>query len=72
MTGYVVHYSDGDTNRTESVAASANSCIVLVTCGPTYTISVEATSQHLSGESEERNKTLGESCAFPVYTLNTC
>ena len=53
MTGYVVHYSDGDTDRTESVAAFSYDIIDL-TNGLTYTISVEATSEHLSGVSDDR------------------
>ena len=62
MTGYVVHYSDGDTDRNESVAASSNYCnliymMYLSKC-VTYTISVEATSEHLSGVSNEWNITL--------------
>ena len=61
MTGYVVHYSDGTTDRMKSVAASSTSTdITGLTSGLTYTISVEATSQHLSGESEERTIRLGE------------
>ena len=56
VTGYVVHYSDGTTDRTESVAESPTSTdITDLTSGLTYTISVEATSEHLSGESEERS-----------------
>ena len=60
MTGYVVHYSDGDTDRTESVAASSNHCNLthLSRC-LTYRILVEATSEHLSGVSNEWNITLG-------------
>ena len=61
MTGYVVHYSDGTTDRMESVAASSTSTdITDLTSGLTYTILVEATSQHLSGESEERTILVGE------------
>ena len=61
MTGYVVHYSDGTTDRMGSVAASSTSTdITDLTSGLTYTISVEATSQHLSGESEERTIAVGE------------
>ena len=61
MTGYVVHYSDGTTDRMKSVAASSTSTdITDLTSGLNYTISVEATSQHLSGESEERTITVGE------------
>ena len=58
MTGYIVHYSDGTTDGMKSVAASSTSTDI--TGSLTYTISVEATSQHLSGESEERTIGLGE------------
>ena len=53
MTGYVVHYSDEDTDRIESVPASSTSSLItsLTNC-ITYTFSVEATSEHLSEESE--------------------
>ena len=52
ITGYVIHYSDGDTDRTESVPASSTSSLITgLTDGLNYTFSVEATSEHLSGES---------------------
>ena len=52
MTGYVVHYSDGDTDRNERVPASSTSSLITgLTIYITYTLSVEATSKHLSGES---------------------
>ena len=52
MTGYVVHYSDGDTDRNESVPASSTSSLITgLTANITYTMSVEATSEHLSGGS---------------------
>ena len=60
MTGYVVHYSDGDTDRTESVPASSTSSLITgLTDGFNYTFSVEATSEHLSGESCQINITMG-------------
>ena len=54
VTGYVVHCSDHSTDRSMSVAASSTSADItgLVNDGRTYSISVEATSEHLSGESE--------------------
>ena len=67
MTGYRVHYSDGSTDR--SMAASSTSADItgLVNDGRTYSISVEAASEHLSGESETMNITLRE------FTMNnTC
>ena len=61
VTGYIVHYSDGTTDSMKSVAASStNTDITGLTTGLTYTISVEATSQHLSGESDDVDITLGE------------
>ena len=69
MTGYTVHYSDGSTDRSMSAAASSTSVDItgLVNDGRTYSISVEATSEQLSGESETMNITLRE---FPLN--NTC
>ena len=59
MTGYVVHYKNTTFVRTKSVSQDFTSTILLsLTRGATYTISVEATSQHLSGESEKMNITL--------------
>ena len=53
MTGYIVHYSDGDTDRNESVHASSTSSLITgLTINITYYFSVEATSEHLSGESD--------------------
>ena len=54
VTGYVLHYSDGSTDRSVSAAVSSTSADItgLVNDRRTYTISVEATSEHLSGESE--------------------
>ena len=68
MTGYVVHYSDSNTDRNESVAASSTSYdITDLTSGLTYTISVEATSEHLSGVSDDRTITLGETITHTPY-----
>ena len=60
MTGYVVHYSDGVTNMTHSVPASSTTLqITNITSCINYTFSVEATSQHLSGESDTFGIILG-------------
>ena len=60
MTGYVVAIG-GDSVGTEMVSSSFTSTdITGLTNGATYTISVEATSKHLSGESEEMTITLSE------------
>ena len=60
VTGYVVHYSDGDTDRNESVPASSTSSLITgLTDGLNYTFSVEATSHYLSGLSCPVNIILG-------------
>ena len=52
VTGYVVHYRYGATNMTQSVPPSSTSTnIGDLQMGTLYTFSVEATSEHLSGES---------------------
>ena len=61
VTGYVVHYR---TATSIKIKHAANTSIFILltglTSGTTYTISVEATSQHLSGESEEMTISLSE------------
>ena len=53
LTGYVVHYIGGGSVRINHVSPSSTSTdITGLTNSLTYAISVEATSQHLSGESE--------------------
>ena len=61
MTRYVVHYSDGVTNMTESAPASSTSLLVtnLTSCY-NYTFSVEATSEYFSGHSKRVLLTLGK------------
>ena len=52
VTRYVVHYRYGATNMTQSVPPSSTSTnIGDLQMGTLYTFSVEATSEHLSGES---------------------
>ena len=53
VTGYVVHYSHGDSNiMNQTVAASSTSSnITNLDRNTSYQFSVEATSEHLSGES---------------------
>ena len=75
MTGYVVHYIGGGSVGTETVPPSSTSTdITGLTSGPTYAISVEATSQHLSGESEEMSISLSELYILwpPISFLYTC
>ena len=74
VTGYVVHYtSDGTTDRMKSVAASSTSTdITGLTSGLTYTISVEATSEHLSGESKDRTIAVGEYILVMCMCLLHC
>ena len=59
MTGYVVHYRYGLTNMTQSVPPSSTTAnIGDLQMGTLYTFSVEATSEHLSGESDNCTITL--------------
>ena len=54
VTGYTVHYSGGmDTGSVNVVGSSATTATITgrMIDGRTYTITVEAKSQHLSGES---------------------
>ena len=65
MTGYTVHYSDGSTDvgSMSAGASSTSTNITGLTNGHTYSISVEATTLHLSGESTTMDITLCE-CFF--------
>ena len=68
MTSYIVHYSDGDSNMMRTVSPpSTTTDITGLTGGTTYTISVEATSQHLSGESQGMTITLRMCYMYLVY-----
>ena len=59
MTGYVVHYRYGLTNMTQSVPPSSTSAnIGDLQMGTLHTFPVEATSEHLSGESDNCTITL--------------
>ena len=61
MTGYIVHYRTGSFIETDIESVSSTSTVISdLTGGATYTVSVEATSQQLSGESEETTITLRE------------
>ena len=62
MTGYVVHYRYGATNMTQSVPPSSTHVdIANLTECYTYTLYVEATSEHLSGISKRVIFKLGRS-----------
>ena len=54
MISYIVRYNDGDGPDTIGPLSSSSTStdITGLTGGATYNISVEALSQHLSGESE--------------------
>ena len=76
MTGYVVHYSDGVTNMTESVPASSTSShITNLTNCYNYTFSVETLSEHLSGLSKKHMMELGttnyNNCKITTVVLYT-
>ena len=70
VTLYGIHYSDGINPRIKVVPATMTTTnITGLATGGTYTFSVEAGSEHLSGESQERTITLCEfaECASCVY-----
>ena len=71
VTGYIIHYKTGGSVGTEADPSSSTSTVISgLTNGATYTISVEATSQHLSGESEEMTIKLRESTSqCYIFTL---
>ncbi|CAI8025387.1 Myomesin-1, partial [Geodia barretti] len=59
VTGYVVHYSHGVDNINQRVAASSTSSnITHLDRNTSYQFSVEATSEHVSGESNNCTITL--------------
>ena len=59
VTSYIVHYNDGAPETSGALSALLTSYdIERLARGAMLTISVEATSQHLSGESEEMPFTL--------------
>ena len=61
VTGYVVHYRTGSSDGTKNEpSTSILTFLTGLTSGANYTISVEAISQHLSGESEELTISLRE------------
>ena len=60
VTGYLVHYRTDSSVGTKYSCNSTSTDITGLTIGATYTISVEATSQHLSGESEVMTIELSE------------
>ena len=62
MTDYIIHYTDSndsDDMITGISAGSTSADITGLTDGDTYTISIEARSEHLSGESGTMTITLG-------------
>ena len=63
MTGYVVHYYSNNGTNSVSTSTSTSHEITGLTNGRTYSISVEATSEQLSGESATMDIILSE-CFF--------
>ena len=68
MTGYVVHYSDGDTDRNESVPASSTSSLITGLTINNFT--VEATSEYFSGKSTVYTVILGMLKTLRCKTLS--
>ena len=64
MTGYIIHYACNSDSDPQSVAVPSSSTAADITGlnndGCTYTISVEAQSEQLSGESATMIKELSE------------
>lgn len=61
VNGYVVHYRDDNTGIEKSVpASSTTSDITDLTRDHSYTLKVEAISEHLSGVSESATVTVGK------------
>ena len=69
MTGYVVHYNDGDTDRTESVPFSTCFVILNLNLTITYNVTVEAKCEHICGVSENVSITMTTDYQ-PSATLN--
>ena len=77
MTGYIIHYTNTDSSGSADMitgisASSTSTNIPGLTDGDTYTISVEATSEHLSGESGTMTITLGISQPHHNYNYLLC
>lgn len=62
MNGYVVHYRDDNTGIEKSIAAASSSTsdITDLTRDHSYTLKVEAISEHLSGISDSATVTVGK------------
>ena len=77
MTEYIIHYNNTDSSGsadmiTGILASSTSTNVIGLTDGDTYNISVEATSDHLSGESDEMTITLGISQPHLDYNYLLC
>ena len=74
MTGYIIHYTDssGSAGTEAAGAGSTSADITGLTPGGSYTISVEARSKHLSGESGKRIITLGKSHFMIIPSCVSC
>ena len=66
MTGYTVHYSSNGVTISGLPSSATSHEITDLTNGRTYSISVEATSEQLSGESATVDITL---CEFYGYSF---
>ena len=61
ITGYIVQYIGGDSSENASLPSSINSYLVAgLSAGETYSISVAATSQHISSAAVMQEVILGE------------
>ena len=72
MTGYTVHYSsNGVTHPPLHLSSTSTSIEISLLNGSTYSISVEATSEELSGESDPMTITLCECVDLLSQLLET-
>ena len=77
VTEYIIHYTTTDSSDSADMitgisAGSTSTDITGLTGGDSYTISVEARSGHLSGESGKRTITLGKSQFMIIPSCISC
>ena len=74
VTGYLVHYNGGGDEGSVSSTVSATTADLedLLNDGRTYTISVEAQSDQISGESNIMNVPLRESIEYSLHVPIGC
>ena len=70
MTGYVIHYTDRDGEKTDTTAADSDE-LTIDHCGENVNISIAALSQHLPSEPQIINLTLRKIfTGYVIYRLH--